>query len=163
MCRSEMLGDPCCFGSLPVRSQCVRAVMRVVAGRLLLLAGGHLPRNRCVPLKADYHRIETLAGRCHLLQKGFFSKAEPITSTGKRWQIETSRCIDTRDIFPLASVSLFKLRFQFPTAEREDIKLENKTEVALSMEKERKPLIFFSPPFRHQSGGEEAGCGCSDS
>lgn len=41
------------------------------------------------------------------------------------------------------------------------IKPENKTEVALSVEKERKPLI--SPPFRHQSGGEEGGCGCSDS
>lgn len=115
-------------------------------GETAVAHGGHLHRNWCVPLKADYHRTETLPGRCHLLQrlqKGFLSKAEPITSTGKRWQIEPSRCIDTRDFFPLASVSLFKLGFQFPTAEREDIKLENKTEVAL-VEKERKPLIF--PP-----------------
>lgn len=77
---------------------------------------------------------------------GFFSEATPVTSTRKKWQIETSRGIDTRHFFALASVSLFKLSFQFPAAERENIKLENKTEVALSVEKERKPLIF-SPHF----------------
>lgn len=133
-------------------------------GEAAVAHGGHRHRNRCVPLEADYHRTETLPGRCHLLQRlqKVFSSAEPTTSAGKRWRIETIRCIDTRSFFPLASVSLFKLGFQFPTAEREDIKRESKTEAALSVEKERKPLIF-SPPFRHQSGGEEAGCRCSDS
>lgn len=107
---------------------------------------GHLHKNRCVPLKADYHQTETLPGNCHLLQslQKVFSKAKLITSTGKRWQIETSRCIDTKEFFLLASVSLFKPAFQFPTAEQEDIKLEKQTEVALSVENERKPLIF--PP-----------------
>lgn len=64
----------------------------------------------------SYHRTETLPGRCHLpqrLQKGFFffSKAAAFTSTGKRWRTETGRRTDTRDFFPLASVSLFKPGF----------------------------------------------------
>lgn len=115
-------------------------------GEAAVAHGGHLHRNRRVPLEADYHRTETLPGRCHLLQRlqKVFSRAEPTSSAGKRWRIETSRCIDTRSCFPLASVSLFKLGVQFPTAEREDIKRESKTEAALSVEKERKPLIF--PP-----------------
>lgn len=114
MCQSEILSDPGSFRR-------ARAAIRMVAGRMpLLTARGRVTYTGTSQSVPKLTSVEQKPNLTTVIFKVFAQGRTSDLDRGKGGRLEPAVVSMCGTFGPFASVGLFALGFQFPTAERED-------------------------------------------